>query len=110
MVQQCYETIDHWQNPFLPLKNLVSLSSGTVASKEVLDDLQSAEEIGKASVKQFSKERIVDGKVEFHATIKKKRLSTFDALHKKKQCKVNNEVVTIKSDRDICPFTYNSKK
>ena len=101
MVQQCYKTIDHWQNPFLPQENLVSLSSGAVASKKIMEDLDAAENIGKASVQKFLKERIVDGTVEFHATIKKKKLSTFDALNKVKTCKVKDEVVTIKSDREI---------
>lgn len=100
MVQQCYKTIEHWQNPFLPQENLLSLSSGAVASEKIVEDLNAAEDIGKASVQQFLKERIVEGTVEFNATIKKKKLATFDALNKVKTCKVKDEVVTIKSDRE----------
>ena len=45
------------------------LSSGKPASKEVKDDLLRTDECGRAAMKEFIKERLVD-KIPFHEPIK----------------------------------------
>ena len=51
MVTSCYEVIDHWQNPFISQNTLISLSSGTVACDDIVDEITNAEAIGKTSLK-----------------------------------------------------------
>ena len=99
-VQACYQTIEQWNNPFQPQENLIVLSSGVVASEEVQKDLLQAKEVGQTRLNQFLNERIIEGNVEFNATITKNALRTFDSSTQKKRCKVKDTTVAIKSDRE----------
>ena len=97
-VQACYQTIEQWNNPFQPQENLIVLLSGVVAIEEVQKDLLQAKEVGQTRLDQFLNERIIEGKVEFNATITKNVLRTFDCYTQKKRCKVKDTTVAIKSD------------
>ena len=88
--QACYQTIEQWNNPFQPQENLIVLSSDVVASEEVQKDLLQAKEVEQTRLDQFLNERIIEGKVEFNATITK----NFDSSTQKKT------TVAIKSDRE----------
>ena len=51
MVTSCYEVIDHWKNLFISEDKLIALSSGTVAGNDIVDEITTAEAIGKTSLK-----------------------------------------------------------
>ena len=62
---------------------LVSISNGMIATKEVKDDLLSAEEKGRAAIKEFLESRLAENaEVEFFSPIKKIKLRTFATINK----------------------------
>ena len=100
MVTSCYEVIDHWQNPFISQNTLISLSSGTVACDDIVDEITNAEAIGKTSLKQFIDDRIINRATEFQKKIEKKQLKTFDSIGKKKVYKVKDKLIPVKAYHD----------
>ena len=80
---------------------MIALSSGTVAGDDIVDEITNVEAIGKASLKQFIDDRIINGTTEFLEKIEKKQLKTFDSIGKKKVYKVKDELIPVKADRDI---------
>lgn len=55
---------------FRHAENLVSATTGDVASEEIRHDLLSAEEIGKTIVKQFVQDRLIKKHVKLHDRVK----------------------------------------
>ena len=60
-VQKVMEVISQWRNPFEPADDLVSLSSGSVASNALKEDLLKAEEKGKSVLVSFVQDRLTSG-------------------------------------------------
>lgn len=52
-VQKTMEVISHWRNPFENADHLVNLSSGSIASNSLTEDLLKAEEKGKTALVSF---------------------------------------------------------
>ena len=65
---------NNWVNPFNSEdQDLVSISTGTLSTTEVLKDLKDAEDIGRNAYEEFRKDRIEPGHVNtFHDPIKSK--------------------------------------
>ena len=100
-VANCYEIIKSWNNPFEQSKSLSSLSSGIEAPLDVQNDIMNAANIGDTQAKTFISSRIESGVTGFHDPIKKNKLKTFCSLSKKRQIKVKDTFVAVKSDREI---------
>ena len=66
---------------FRPAENLVSVTTGDVASEEIRHDLLGAEEIGKTIVKEFVQDRLIKKDVKFHDRVKQQTLKTFETLY-----------------------------
>ena len=67
---------------FRQAENLVSVTTGDVASEEIRHDLLGAEEIGKTIVKEFVQDRLIKKDVKFHDGVKQNRkLKTFETLY-----------------------------
>ena len=94
---------NNWIDPFNSNdQTLVSLSTGTVAPLNVTTDLKGAETIGKNSYEKFRKDRLEPGRVsKFHDAIKKRKLSTFSSMGKKKIVKTKTENTMLKADRNL---------
>ena len=58
-------------------EELVCLTTGDIASKVIVKDMQDAEMVGKQVIQTFVTERLVEKKISFHVSISKKKLKTF---------------------------------
>ncbi len=90
-------------NPFeCQSTELVSLTSGIVATKQVQDDLLRAENVGLENCKEFASKRLLSLDVPYHDPIKKCSLGSFSTLTSTKQKKTSDEkTVIIKADRGL---------
>ena len=79
---------------------LISLMSGMVAAKEVVNDLLDAEFLGEVELLKFRQKRLESDEVDFFATLNKLNLGTFTKLLKKK--------VKIRSSGKIAQFSAQS--
>lgn len=98
------EAFNSFTNPFNAecLEELFCLSSGKPASKEVKEDLLSADEKGRTAMKAFIKDRLVDKSVPFHEPIKRMKLKTFaSACVVKKVRSSENKLIQIKAERNV---------
>ena len=87
---------------FRQAENLVSVTTGDVASEEIRHDLLGAEEIGKTIVKEFVQYRLIKKDVKFHDLVKQNRkLKPFKTLYCVPVSLDNNKTVTLKADRDL---------
>ena len=74
---------NNWTNPFgYAPSDLVSISTGTVASPDVSTDLLAAREKGEHAYKEFEQQRMQKGNC-FNDPIKKIKLKTFTAMKSK---------------------------
>ena len=74
---------NNWTNPFgYDPSDLVSISTGTVASPDVSTDLLAAREKGEHAYKEFEQQRMQKGNC-FNDPIKKIKLKTFTAMKSK---------------------------
>ena len=88
----------NWTNPFgNDSSDLVSISTGTVASPDVSTDLLAAREKGELAYKEFEQQRIQKGDC-FHDPIKKIKLKTFTAMNSK-PAKGKTKEIVMKADR-----------
>ena len=53
MINDCYEVISNWSNPFRVSEELVSINSGISAPVEVVNDLSRAEQVGSSCFETF---------------------------------------------------------
>ena len=81
--------IEGWRNPFEGPDDLVCLSSGSVATKEVSDALLDALETGTTVAEEFIKKRIIDKSVDFYDSLSKNNLNTFKSMAAATKVKVN---------------------
>ncbi|XP_071479491.1 uncharacterized protein [Diadema antillarum] len=87
---------------------LVSLATRDVATPDVMRDLMTAEKRGKQQVISFVKERLIEGTIGFHATMKKNRSHTFADLYKTKITTTLQTQKTIKADRKLMQRLLNA--
>ena len=74
---------NNWKNPFgNDPSDLVSISTGTVASPDVPTDLLATSEKGEHAYKEFEQQRMQKGDC-FHDPINKIKLKTFTAMKRK---------------------------
>ena len=94
---------NNWVDPFNSEdQDLVSISTGTLATAEVLKDLKDAEHIGRDAYEEFRKDRIEPGHAKkFHDPIKKQKLKTFSSIGKKKVVKTSTQNAILKADRNL---------
>lgn len=81
-VKQVLQCLDGWCDIFSPSEELVSLSSGIVATEKVLYDLQTAYIKGNNAFQTFVEECLIKSTRDFHATIPKLKLHTFSKMLK----------------------------
>ena len=79
-VRKIVNVIEGWRNPIESFDDLVCLSSGSVATKEVSDALLGALETGTNVAEEFTKERIIDRSVDFSDSLSKNNLKTFKSI------------------------------
>ena len=100
-VQKCCEILDSWIPIFDESDDIVSLSSGVNASKDVQQDLLRAKSVGEKRSSDFIKERIKSDDVPFYDPIKKNNLKTFSSMNVNKSIKVRDKNVIVKADREF---------
>ena len=81
-VQKVMEVISQWRNPFETAGDLVSLSSGSIASSALKEDLVKAEEKGKSALVSFVQDRLTSSAVGYLATLPRLKLGTFGEVEK----------------------------
>ena len=84
-VQQIVSVLTYLKNPFQPSNDLVSLTSGVVASDEITEDLLHAETKGQEALDDFVKLLLNSNKTNFFDPLKKLQLKTFSHAQKPKQ-------------------------
>ena len=97
---KCCGSINNWKNQFEDSDSLFSLSSGIVPSHEVEEDMFNAENIGRSRLESFIAEMIETNRTDFYANIKKNNLKTFDEQKKIATLKIQNNRISIKTDRE----------
>ena len=91
---------NNWTNPFgNDPSDLVSISTGVVASPDVSTDLLAAHEKREYAYKEFKQQRIQKGDC-LHGPIKKIKLKTFTAM-KSKPAKGKTKEIVMKADRRL---------
>ena len=81
-VQKVMEVISQWWNPFETADDLVSLSSGSIASSALKEDLVKAEEKGKSGLVSFVQDRLTSSAVGYFETLPRLKLGTFGEVEK----------------------------
>ena len=76
-VKKVFEVISNGRNPFEPSEELLSLSSGYVASESMKADLLLAKEKGTTALTPFVEERLVTNSTGFFQTLPKLKLGSF---------------------------------
>ena len=96
---------DEWINPMSgDHPDLVSISTGRLAPKNIAEDLQNAHEKSEKAYQDFKKNRIDTNAPtkKFHDTLSKQGLKTFSDLKKKKQLTQSvGKAVILQSDRNL---------
>ena len=77
------------------------MCSGLECSDDVQRDLINAEKKGKEAMISFIEKRIESCEEDLFAPIPKMKLKTFSSMKTKKTCRVKDQNITIKADRDI---------
>ena len=88
-VSRIISTIDSMLNPFDVYQDgIVCLSSGRVATEEIVKDLLVASEKGENAAQEFIDQRLLSKSVDIFAPIKSQKLKTFkdQVKQKKKIC------------------------
>ncbi len=101
-VESLMATVVQMANPF-QMKNtdLISISTGVVASEDVKSDLIKAEEYGETAMLDFIKTRFINSTTAFHDPIKKMKLKTFSKPGTLKVTTKVGKTVELKADRTL---------
>ena len=101
-VSRIISTIDSMLNPFDVYQDgIVCLSSGRVATAEIMNDLLVASEKGENAVKEFMDQRLLSKSVDIFAPIKSQKLKTFnDQVKPKKKSAAGKEVI-LRADKKL---------
>ena len=101
-VSAVVETLTSWVNPFENNVDLISISTGAAAPKDVAEDSREARKRGEQAYATFKTERLESDPPtkKFHAPMKKLQTKTFETATKKKQTKsLDGRSVILKADR-----------
>ena len=102
MVQSVLHSIEAMINPFeVASTDLMSISTGLVASDSVKRDLQSAPEKGKAATNDFIKNCLTNDQIDIFHPIKKMKLKTFQDMSRVKSAKINSKVMDLKHNQTL---------
>ncbi|KAL8617462.1 hypothetical protein ACOMHN_018943 [Nucella lapillus] len=84
LVTSVEETLANWANPFKCNTDLMNIASGTIASKEIAEDLKNAHTMGETDYATFKRERLESDEPtkKFHDPMKKASLKTFGSAAK----------------------------
>lgn len=96
------ETLESWTNPFEENLELMSISTGTAAPKDVAQDIKIAQTKGENAYAAFKTERLATDPPakKFHDPLKKSSLKTFGSAAKKKQTKCGDgRSLILRADR-----------
>ncbi|CAC5401974.1 unnamed protein product [Mytilus coruscus] len=99
--KQQEKTLQSWTNPFETSEQLSGLSSGTVASSELLCDLLNAYEKGKLASENFITERLIQKSTDIFKPIKRQSLLTFSTKEIKGKQLMADKNNTLKADRNL---------
>ena len=97
-VKKVFELIRNWRNPFEPSAELLSITSGYVASEGMKQDLLLAKEKGTTA---FIDERLVKNSTGFFQTLPKLKLGSFRDAQKKRSVAAGDINVIIRADRNL---------
>ena len=100
-VKKVFEVIRNWCNPFEPSAELLSISSGYVASESMKQDLLLAKEKGTTALTAFIEERLVKTSTGFFQTLPKLKLGSFRDAQKKTSVAAGDRNVIIRADRNL---------
>ena len=100
VVQDCYNIIKEWGDPFKKSETLIGVSSQIQAPEHVIKDMLNAGSIGKDQYLEFIQKRIETNEVDFYAPIKQNKLHLFKSAVNVRKVKVNGKEVAVRSDRD----------
>ena len=93
------EVISQWRNPFETADDLVSLSSGSIASSALKEDLLKAEEKGKSALVSFVQDRLTSSAVGFLETLPRLKLGKFGEV--KKTVNQGGKSFVLRADRNL---------
>ena len=100
-VKKVCEVIKNCCNPFEPSAELLSISSGYVASESMRQDLLLAKEKGTTALTAFIEERLVKNSTRFFQTLPKLKLGSFHDAQKKTALAAGDRNVIIRADRNL---------
>lgn len=100
-VRKVVEVISNWRNPFEPSEELLSISSGYVASESMKQDLLLAKEKGTIAMTSFVEERLKTNSTGFFETLPKLKLESFRDAWKKTSVRAGERNVIIRADRNL---------
>lgn len=100
-VRKVLEVVSNWNNPFDESDELISISTGCVASNSMKDDLLGAKQKGKDAYTTFVQERLLSNSTGFHDTLSKLKLGTFSDSQKKTLLAKEGKTVILKADRNL---------
>ena len=98
-VQKVMEVISQWRNPFETADDLVSLSSGSIASSALKEDLLKAEEKGKSALVSFVQDWLTSSTVRFFKTLPRLKLGKFGEV--KKTVNQGEKSFVLRADRNL---------
>ena len=100
-VKKVFEVISNWRSPFEPSEELLSLSSGYVASESMKADLLLAKEKGTTALTAFVEERLVTNSTGFFQTLPKLKVGSFRDAQKKTSVTVGDRNFIIRAARNL---------
>ena len=100
-VRKVMEVVSNWTNPFEPLEELTSLSSGCVVTETITSDLLAAKEKGTEALTAFVEDRLLSDSLGFFGPLPKLRLGTFRDAQKKTMVLKEGRAVILRTDRNL---------
>uniref|UniRef100_UPI00358DF722 uncharacterized protein n=1 Tax=Myxine glutinosa TaxID=7769 RepID=UPI00358DF722 len=101
-VDKIIEMTNSMINPFeYDGEDLVHVTSGVVATREVQEDLNTAYERGETEFTTLCKERLQTETVDLFGSMKKLKLKTFTNMSKAVKKKIRGKDVSLKADRNL---------
>ena len=100
-MQDSYNIIKGWGDPFKKGETLIGLFSQIQAPKHAIKDMLNAGSIEKDQYLELIQKHIETNEIDFYAQIKQNKLHTFELAVNVRKVKVNGKEVAVRSDRDI---------
>jgi hypothetical protein len=94
---------NNWINPFNPdISDIMSISTGLVPSKDIIQDLQNALDKGEKAYQNFKQTRLESSAVKYTDRLPKLKLKTFGDITKRaKQIKIDGKEAMLRADRNL---------